>query len=106
MKHYTQHIVLQTDKFEPEDFSFIADEILIIKEQTKDLPLAFKANILISFMKDHSLQTHWINQNPELTEMVTSATLPTGNIEALFGSCRDNPVFRLDLEKYIRNLIG
>lgn len=106
MKHYKQYLILPTDKFDPENFSFIADEILLINEQTKDLPSAFKASILISFMKDHSLQNHWIKQNPELTEMVTSATLPTGSIEALFGSCRDNPVFREDLENYITNLIG
>lgn len=90
------------DQFDPATYSSVDDEIRLINEKTHAFPPGFKAEILISFLKDHSIQNAWIDANPELTELVTSQTLFAGSIESLFDSCRDNPVFTKNLETYLK----
>jgi len=99
---FKKYLIGPTDQFDPVHYPSIDDEILIIIEKTHSFPLNFKIEILISFLKDHSIQNKWIGANPELTKLVTSQTLFVGSIESLFDSCRNNPVFRKDLEAYLK----
>ena len=102
MKKYNKYLIGLTDQFDPANYSAVNDEICIINEKTGAIPIHFKAEIIISFLKDHSLQNNWIDGNTELTELVTSQTLFTGSIESLFDSCRNNLAFRQDLEDYLK----
>ncbi len=102
MKHYNKYLVRSTDQFDPVNFSSVADEIQLINEGTVTLPPFFKVEILISFLKDHSLENNWTRANPELADLVTSGSLLKGNIESLFESCRSNPIFQQDLETYLK----
>lgn len=102
MKHYNKYLVRSTDQFDPVNFSSITDEIQLINEGTVSIPPFFKAEILISFLKDHSLEDDWTKANPELTDLVTSGSLLKGNIKSLFESCHSNPVFRQDFETYLK----
>jgi hypothetical protein len=78
------------------------NEVDIVNERSGSFPLSFKSEILISFLKDHSVQNDWINANPKLAELVTSGGLFTGSIESLFESSRNNPGFRQELESYLK----
>ena len=102
MKQYNKYLVRSTDQFDPVNFSSVTDEIQLINEETVSLPPLFKVEILISFLKDHSVENNWTKANPELTDLVTSGSLLKGNIESLFESCRSNPAFRQDLETYLK----
>jgi len=102
MKQYNKYLVRATDQFDPENFLSVVDEIQLINEGTVSLPPFFKVEILISFLKDHSLENDWTKANPELTDLVTSGSLLKGNIKSLFESCRSNPAFRQDLETYLQ----
>jgi len=102
MKQYNKYLVRPTDQFDPVNFSSVTDEIQLINEETVSLPPLFKVEILISFLKGHSLENHWNKANPELTDLVSSGSLFKGNIESLFESCRSNPAFRQDLETYLK----
>jgi len=101
MKQYKKFLIGTTDQFDENNFSSVADEVRSINEKTNSSSQSFKVEILISFLKDHSLQDNWITINPELTDLITSGALFTGNIEALFESSKDNALFRKDLEKYL-----
>lgn len=101
MKHFTKYLISDTEQFIPENFSLINDEVLFVNEHVKHLPAFYKEEMIVSFLKDHSLQNHWIKTNPELTSLVTSGSLFTGSIESLFESSKKNPSFRLGLEKYL-----
>lgn len=105
MKNYQKFLVLSTDTFNPLNFPFIAEEIRCICEKTAKLSSAFKTDMIISFLKNHSLQNNWKDQNPVLTKMITTGSLLAGNIEALFELSRNNLTFRLDLENYVFGLI-
>lgn len=101
MKHFPKYLIKTADKFDPEYFSSINEEVASVNTQVESLPFSFKPEILVSFLKDHSLQNAWLKANPELVALVTSGSLFNGNIEALFESSRDNPGFRQDLENYL-----
>lgn len=102
MKHYNKFLIGVADEFNQVNYPSVNNEISLINEKVGAFPVYFKTEIIISFLKDHSLQSDWIHANPQLTELVTSGTLFTGNIESLFDSCRNNPVFRHDLEAYLK----
>jgi hypothetical protein len=101
MKLYNRFLVKPTDQFNPDSFSSVNEEIAAINGQTEHLSVVFKPEIIVCFARDHSLQNEWIQVNPELTNLVTSGSLFTGSIEALFESCRNNPSFRKDLEIFL-----
>jgi hypothetical protein len=102
MKQYNKYLVRSTDQFDPVNFSSVIDEIQLINEETVSVPAFFKVEILMSFLKNHSLEDNWAKANPELTDLVTSGSLLKGNIASLFESCRSNPAFRQDLETYLK----
>jgi hypothetical protein len=101
MFQYNKYLIKETDQFDPNDFAFVEEEMNIIREQTKNLPPFFKIEMIISFLKNHSLANEWTNKNPELTELITSGALSGGNIESLFASCRNKPFFSHQLEQYL-----
>lgn len=102
MKQYKKYIIGKTDQFDENNFSSLADEIRTINEKTINTSSVLKVEIIISFLKDHSLSNDWITTNPALTEMVISNALFTGCIEGLFDSSRHNPAFQHDLENYLK----
>src|SRR5689334_724887 len=99
---YKSYLIGLTDQFDPASYTTVNDEIGIINKKTEGIPTHFKAEIIISFLKNHSLQANWIDANPELAELASTQVFFTGSIEALFDSCRNNPVFTQDLEAYLK----
>jgi hypothetical protein len=101
MKPFNKYLIKTTDQFNPEYFSSINDEIDAINAQIEHLPMVFKSEIIVSYLKNHSIQNDWTKANPGLATLVTSGSLFTGNIESLFASSRNNPRYCLDLESYL-----
>lgn len=106
MKQYIKYLIEATDQFNREKFPLVTEEIQAINESVHHIISPFKVDIVVSFLKDHSLKNIWIDACPELTELVISGVLTTGSVEALFDSSRSNPGFRSDLEGYIRSQIS
>ncbi|MET0392893.1 MAG: hypothetical protein ABW019_07115 [Chitinophagaceae bacterium] len=102
MLPFNKYLVKNTDRFDPAGFSSVTEEVVAINAQTGHLPVLFKAEIIVTYLKDHCLQNNWIKENRGLTELVISGSLFTGHIELLFESCRNNPGFRKDLESYLK----
>jgi hypothetical protein len=101
MKQYSRYLIRSTDLFDPENYSAVDEEVRAINKETETLPSLFKVEIILSYLKDHSIQNDWIIANPSLTNLVTSGSLFKGSIESLFESCRNHPAFRKDFEKYL-----
>jgi len=96
-----KYLVGASEKFKSENYPLVNVEVTSINEKTLNSPLFYKDEIIISFLKDHSLHYDWINANPELTELVTSGEIFTGSIESLFEASRNNLDFRNDFEQYL-----
>ena len=65
-------------------------------------PVYFKAEIIISFLKNHSLKNKWIEANPVLAELMISGSSITTHIESLFEFARNKKDFSLAYESYIK----
>jgi len=100
MLQYKKYLIKDNDQFDPDFFSFVIEDMKLIREQTDHVLPTFKTEIILSFLKNHSLESEWLNANPELTKLITSRSLPTANIESLFDSCRNKPIFRQQMEAF------
>ncbi len=77
-------------------------ELSALGKLTAHTPVYFKAEIIISFLKNHSLKNKWIEANPILAELMISGTYATAHIESLFESCRWRKDYLLAYENYIK----
>jgi hypothetical protein len=106
MKIYAKYLIAASDQFDPLNYYKIEEEIDSINEKTSAFPEKFKPEMIVSFLKDHSMENNWASANSQLAEAITSGTLFSGDIESLFDSCRNNPGFRKGLENYLFERFG
>lgn len=85
----------------PYDFPQIEKDLDVLVTSMAKLPSLQNKDMLLSFVRDHSMNSDWVSANPVLAEMISTNTLPVKNLETLFASCRQNLPFRLQLEEYI-----
>jgi hypothetical protein len=98
-------IIKDYEKFSPVNHPKAFHELSVLNQGISHLPIYFKVEIIISYLKDHSLKTNWVEANPALSRMVTSGFFKTSHLESLFESCRNNKVFQNDVEEYISRLL-
>ena len=103
---YKKYLIGKADNFDPDYFTFVADDLAVMINQTAHVAPDFKSEIIVSFLKNHCLQNEWVAANPELVQLVTSKSVHSGNIESLFESCQNNPVFGQQLETYLKNKLA
>jgi hypothetical protein len=70
------------------------------------MPIAFKAEIVISYLRDHSLKNEWISANPEVVKFLLSSSFVTVHMESLFNYCRLKPDYRQSFESYIKTILS
>lgn len=106
MYNHKTYTIKNDDQFEPDHFPVIKYEMLKVLQQSEQLSGVFKAEMIVSFLKDHSLQNEWIQANPALTTLMLSNTLFDGSTTSLFDACRDNLLFRKQLETYLLKILS
>ena len=106
MFQYRRYNIRNTDQFRPDDFPKVVSELSDINNGTSGLPVLHKGDMIISFLKDHSIKTDWLTANPALAGLITSRHFETTHLESLFESCAINNEFAEELEDYIRKNIS
>jgi hypothetical protein len=101
MRHYPKYLIKTGDEFDSFNFPQITKDLNEINAVSVNLPCTLKAEILISYTKDHSLKNEWISANQEFAELVTTGALPIGNIVSLFEASSKNSFFQQQFEKFI-----
>lgn len=76
------------------------DVIQTLFKQSKSL---LNVDLLISFIKDHSMEISKMNANPEWAKMINTHSIVFANTEALFSVNNNQIKFRDQLEEYIRS---
>ena len=94
--------IMNHERFDTANFPIAMSELAALRSGISDISIYFKVEIIISYLKNHTLPVAWVEANPALTRMVTSGFFKTANLESLFESYRDNNIFIIDLEEYIR----
>ncbi|NII26547.1 hypothetical protein HB364_15775 [Pseudoflavitalea sp. X16] len=98
-------VIKDYEKFSPANYPKAFHELSVLNQGIAHIAIYFKVEIIISYLKDHSLKTDWVEGNPALTQMITSGFFKTEHLESLFESCRNNKVFLYDFEGYISRLL-
>jgi hypothetical protein len=100
---HANYTVDDIEQFSSKDYSGVVEEISKICEATMQMPNIFKADILISFTKTHSLKTSLLHDNPRFGEAITGSFFPVKHIESLFEASSKNSVFTTQFEAYLRS---
>lgn len=102
---YHKYIFMNDNKFDSANYPRAMCELSALKQGTTDTPVYFKVEIIISFLKNHSLEVAWIDANPSLTRMITSGFFKTAHLESIFDAGRNSEIFLKDYEAYISSQI-
>jgi len=92
------------DIFRADTFPEMMNELNTLKQKTAHTPVYFKPDIIISYLKNRSINNEWIKANPELTKFITSDPCATKHIESIFQSYRSNLPYMHSYETYIRSV--
>lgn len=87
--------------FSANDYPEVLKEIRILKAFLLNVPSIHRVEIIISFLKNHSLKTVWVLENPKLTQLVVSGSCKTTALEGLFEKFKNNKASLRHLEEYI-----
>jgi hypothetical protein len=102
MLNNTNSIIIKDyEKFSPANHPIAFHELSVLSQGIAHIAIYFKVEIIISYLKDHSLKTNWVEANPALARMITSGFFKTSHLESLFESCRNNKDFLNDFEGHI-----
>jgi hypothetical protein len=102
MSYNTDNFVIKdNENFNAANYPGAMSELSALRQGIADTSVYFKVEIVVSYLKNHRLQTNWIDANPALTRMVTSGFFKTSHLESLFESGRNNKVFIKGFEEYI-----
>lgn len=99
---YNQYRITNGDQFQSERYPNAITELEEIGRSTVRMSRTYKAEIIISFLKDHSVDVLWIQTNPKVVKFMTSRTVSTSHLESLFEGGRGNESFLKNFEACIR----
>ena len=99
------YIVSETDIFAIKDFPAVHQELMVIRQHAVDMHSEHKAEIIISFLKNHMIKSEWVRDHPEIVAMITSGDADIKNLERLFSGCKENAPFLFDLQNYIGKML-
>ena len=103
---YNKYLISDNETFNEGNYPKMQEELAVLKQAVSNLPALHKAEMIISYLKSHSLRNDFIQANPRLAEMMSSNRQTTGHIEALFDSCKGNKVFLQDFERHLEKELG
>ena len=106
MNRYNKYNIKETDRFDSNDFPKVQVELEDMLKATEGISSTNKDQIIITYLKDHSLEKGSEEINSELAKMLTDGSLVTTHIEALFESSRANKHFQRGFEDYIRESLA
>jgi hypothetical protein len=106
MIKYNHYNIKESDNFNEFDFPNVTNELELLKEGLSHLPGTHKGDIVISYLKDHAVSDLWTNDNPQVTQLISSGSFVISNLEWLFESCRTHKRFSDEFEEYIKKTIN
>jgi len=103
MSTYQRFLIKETDRFDPSNFPQLDACLEKIVVQLNREPAGPKAEMLLSFVKNHSINSQQVVDHPAVATLISTKSLPLGVMEDLFESSRSNPSFQKDMESHVRS---
>lgn len=101
MLTFQKFAVQPTDRFQAINFPTLDNSLQQVAAQLAREPYGPKAEMLLSFVKNHSISSQLVSDHPKLAQMISTKSMPLQVMEDLFESSKTNQSFRKDLEEYI-----
>jgi hypothetical protein len=95
-------IAVEADQFNAGNYPMIVNEWDTIQSLLKQSKSLLNTDLLISFIKDHSMEISKMKLNPEWAKKIYSYSLSFTHTEKLFSENTNQKKFRDQLEEYIR----
>lgn len=93
--------IKQSDLFRADLYPHVVSELMALKQRSIEMNTPFKEQVVISFLKDHSITSTWLESDRDICKLMTSGSLEISRLESLFNCCRQNQKFLEGLETYI-----
>lgn len=93
--------ILEMDTFNPLNYPLVEKELNKLRLEIMHLPLPYRSEIVISFLKEITIKANWAQLNPELVDFMKYTIFPIQQLKYLFTSCQNNMIFLNDFEQYI-----
>lgn len=103
---YSSYNLTDPQHFNAADYPFVLGELKLMSQALCNIPGTHKADIFISFLKDHCIKAAWVADNPSVVRLALSGGLSTSHIERLFTSCRQNTGFLEEFEDYFKSALS
>jgi hypothetical protein len=97
----TYHI-RQSDSFRVDLYSEVVAEMMELKRRSTEMNTPCKAQVVISFLRNHSITSRWLESDRDICKLMTSGTLQISYLESLFDGCRHDQKFLEGFESYIK----
>ena len=99
---FRKFLIRDEDQFVDSRFPELEESLTRIVEQLTSYSSEAKTEMILSFVKHHSISSQLVNDHPELATLISSKSLPLQVLEELFESSKQNSLFRKQLEDHIR----
>ena len=99
-------LIRDTDRFVPSEYPHLEENLQQAAAQLANWSAGPKTEMMLSFVKDHSISSQQVKDHPELAKFISSHALPLHEMEALFEASRQNLLFRKQLENYIETYLN
>jgi len=102
---HNNYQINEGDTFNIVDFTDVENELCAISGRFSTVLIPEKADIVISFLKDHRIKKALVDQNETFIRQLAFSSLKTDTIESLFIACKTHRSFLADFESYIRQVL-
>jgi hypothetical protein len=103
---YSSYNLTDPQHFKVAEYPLVSGELKLLSQALFNIPGAHKADIFISFLKDHYINAAWVADSPSIVRLALSGVLSTSHIERLFTSCRQNTGFLQEFEDYFKDMLS
>lgn len=103
MSMYHKFLIKETDRFDPANFPELKTCLEQIVLQLNREPAGPKAEMLLSFVKDHCINSQFVLNHPKPAALISTKSLPLGVVEDMFEASKGNPSFRNNMKTYVRS---
>jgi hypothetical protein len=106
MSTYQKFRISETDHFDETKYPQINTDLKTIVLQLGDAASTPGGAMLLSFVKDHRMNSKSVIDYPALASMISTKELPLSGLEELFEASKQNPTFQEELESHIQTYLN
>lgn len=98
--------ISNTDHFSVMDYPELAVEVAALQNQIAEIKTENTSEIIISFLRDHSIRTEFIVGADPVATLIRSGSVNIKHLEDVFSRSKNNKPFQLEVEEYLKRQLA